>query len=468
MIPVRPSQNDTTSQSGVCNVYQTPSSSQSVSQNIPHSQPSTPNVNGLSSMFQQKTQEGHNPSNFISKVNEDLLCPLCSQVVRKPRECIVCGNMFCECCIKSWAERMNKINYFHSNPNTNKPGEGNAQYIITECPMKCKSNYNIKESIFKPVGKVVKNILYQLQIKCPNSTCGKVYFLDKYEEHEFYCFLPKCQNSICGKGTDKQIVYKPDESDDERRFCTDNCKFSYIFQENVTRNQGNKDEMALWFHNFLKQSLNENIHRDCEKRIGNLKAMVKAVSGKSSIVINDIEYCSGITNFKWDMNKKGQGIQVFNSGEGLLLHESCYAFRTIVGCTPFTSGVHYWEIIADRRTENELKIGVTRNINFNYDTSFSDYSFGWAFYGIGQLRHNNNATGEGYGKKFKKHGVLGVFLDMNRGILSFALDGEYFGISFQSKELQTGPIWPAISLLHIAGCSLQVGIPSPPYFFSDY
>lgn len=96
--------------------------------------------------------------------------------------------------------------------------------------------------------------------------------------------------------------------------------------------------------------------------------MVKAVSGKSFMVINDSEYSSGITTFKWDSAKKGQGIQVYNNGESLLLHESCYAFRTIVGCTPFNSGVHYWEIIADRRTENELKIGVTRNINFNYDT----------------------------------------------------------------------------------------------------
>lgn len=187
----------------------------------------------------------------------------------------------------------------------------------------------------------------------------------------------------------------------------------------------------IWFHNFIKQSFSENLHKECEKRIGNLKAMVKAVSGKSLMIINDSEYSSGITTFKWDVNKKGQGIQVYNNGESLLLHESCYAFRTIVGCTPFNSGVHYWEITADRRTENELKIGVTRNINFNYDTvrlylknnffciiyylqSFSDYNFGWAFYGIGQLRHGNNATGESYGKKFKKYGVLGVFLDMNR------------------------------------------------------
>ena len=91
------------------------------------------------------------------------------------------------------------------------------------------------------------------------------------------------------------------------------------------------------------------------------------------------------------------------------------------------------------------------------------------------MRHSNNATGEVYGKKFKKTGLLGVFLDMNKvnyllkkGILSFALDGEYFGIAFQSEELKTGPIWSAISLLHVGGCTLQVGIPAPPYFFSDY
>jgi len=96
------------------------------------------------------------------------------------------------------------------------------------------------------------------------------------------------------------------------------------------------------------------------------------------------------------------------------LNETCYAFRSISSDQFFSNGVHYWEIIADRRTENELKIGITKNNNFNLDTSFSDYQFGWAFYGIGQLRHSNNATGEIYGKKFKKTGVLGVFLDMNR------------------------------------------------------
>ena len=49
----------------------------------------------------------------------------------------------------------------------------------------------------------------------------------------------------------------------------------------------------------------------------------------------------------------------------------------------FNEGYHYWEIIADARTENELKIGVCKNRDFDLKTAFSDYSFGWAYYGVG-------------------------------------------------------------------------------------
>ena len=212
----------------------------------------------------------------------------------------------------------------------------------------------------------------------------------------------------------------------------------------------------------------EDLHKECAKKINNLKNMVRAVSGNTSMKINEIDYNDGISSFKWDNKRKGQGIQVYNNGESLFLNEACYAFRSIVANEPFTEGVHYFEIIADKRTESELKIGVTKDLDFNYDTSFSDYEFGWAFYGVGQLRHNNNASGENYGKKFKKYGTLGVFLDMNKGILSFALDKEYFGIAYKSEELKHGPIYPAVSLLHVGGCTLITGIPAQPYFFSDY
>lgn len=53
---------------------------------------------------------------------------------------------------------------------------------------------------------------------------------------------------------------------------------------------------------------------------------------------------------------------------------------------------------------------------------------------------------------------------MNTGTLSFALDGEYMGLAFEDPQLKKGPIWAAISLLHIAGLTLVSGLEKPSYF----
>lgn len=65
---------------------------------------------------------------------------------------------------------------------------------------------------------------------------------------------------------------------------------------------------------------------------------------------------------------------------------------------------------------------------------------------------------------FKKKGVLGVCLNMEAGTLSFALDGEFMGLAFEDQQLKKGPIWCAISLLHIAGCTLVSGLDRPSIF----
>jgi hypothetical protein len=119
------------------------------------------------------------------------------------------------------------------------------------------------------------------------------------------------------------------------------------------------------------------------------------------------------------------------------------------------SGIHYWEILADSRTENELKIGVTLSRDFDLNSAFCDHVFGYAYYGLAQLRHNSNASGSQYGKRFKKEGVLGVCLNMNKGTLSFALNGENMGVAFNTEALKKGPIYPAVSLLHCAGCKIK-------------
>jgi len=57
---------------------------------------------------------------------------------------------------------------------------------------------------------------------------------------------------------------------------------------------------------------------------------------------------------------------------------------------------------------------------------------------------------------------------MNKGQLAVSLNDEYLGVAFEDEELKKGPIWPAIALLHAAGCTLVTGRPAPFYFFEWY
>jgi len=63
--------------------------------------------------------------------------------------------------------------------------------------------------------------------------------------------------------------------------------------------------------------------------------------------------------FFWDKNNSSKEIHFSQDYRHAFLFESNYLFRTIVANRPFMDGCHYWEIIADARTEHELKIGVT-------------------------------------------------------------------------------------------------------------
>jgi len=139
-------------------------------------------------------------------------------------------------------------------------------------------------------------------------------------------------------------------------------------------------------------------------------------------------------------------------------------FRTAISDVPLFNGIHYWEIIADDRTDNELKIGIACKKDFNLNSAFCDYEFGFAYYGLGQLRHNSNASGPSFGKRFKKEGVLGICLNMNKGTLGFALNGEFMGNAYTNEALKKGPIFAAVSLLHCAGCKLDTSKPLPKYF----
>ena len=55
-------------------------------------------------------------------------------------------------------------------------------------------------------------------------------------------------------------------------------------------------------------------------------------------------------------------------------------------------------------------------------------------------------------------------LNMNTGVLAFALNGEYMGVAYRDARLTSGTIYPAVALLHCAGCKIRSGMPVPGYF----
>ena len=68
---------------------------------------------------------------------------------------------------------------------------------------------------------------------------------------------------------------------------------------------------------------------------------------------------SDLHEFCWDPETSSKEISFSPDFRHAFLYEPNYFFRTIIANRPFTGGIHYFEIIADSRTEHELKIGVT-------------------------------------------------------------------------------------------------------------
>jgi hypothetical protein len=100
-----------------------------------------------------------------------------------------------------------------------------------------------------------------------------------------------------------------------------------------------------------------------------------------------------ISHFAWDPAYSSDVIKLTCLNRGIFLKEDKYVFRSVIADTSYSEGIHYWEIVADARSENELKIGVCKKRDFDLCTAFCDYSFGWAYYSIGQLRHCDGANG---------------------------------------------------------------------------
>jgi len=73
----------------------------------------------------------------------------------------------------------------------------------------------------------------------------------------------------------------------------------------MIKNKTSPENLIKWFHDLVKGAIIDNLHKDCDKRIANLKNIIRAVSGNNSIQINDLEY-SRITLFTISWNNTFQ------------------------------------------------------------------------------------------------------------------------------------------------------------------
>ena len=66
-----------------------------------------------------------------------------------------------------------------------------------------------------------------------------------------------------------------------------------------------------------------------------------------------------IQRFEWDTTIIPSEVKYSPDKRSIFLKEDDYVFRTVYGNLPLTEGIHYWEIVADSKSEHELKIGIS-------------------------------------------------------------------------------------------------------------
>ena len=277
---------------------------------------------------------GYDPERFIGKDYESFECLICSNVAIEPFECSGCGKLYCKQCITSWGQKAN----------------------ASKCPNRCAS------STIAPIkSKALLRLYNNLDIKCSNAKCGKVVKVIDLAKHESTCLMPKCWNyEICEKGQNNSLkAIKPS--------CSETCATLCQLQQQ----HGNKKAMWEIIRNFVKAA--------------RVDSPIKVGGGNVPIPASNPNKGGNTGSLTWDPAKSGGGINLSEGNCHCFLKEQSYLFRSALANNGFTSGIHYWEILADSRTENELKIGVSTSKDFDYNSAFCDYNFGFSFYGRGDL-----------------------------------------------------------------------------------
>jgi hypothetical protein len=157
--------------------------------------------------------------------------------------------------------------------------------------------------------------------------------------------------------------------------------------------------------------------------------------GQSLYVSTDLE-----PSFIFDAHNISPNL-VLNSNHLSLRNISNKKWSTVRGSVRMVAGVHSWDVHIDRCISKNIFIGVTTE-----DAKLDNYvgcdKYGWAFLANKAIWHNKSKL-KAYGDLFKTGDTVTITLDLDVGILSFALNGKDMGVAVENL---TGPLYPAFSL----------------------
>jgi hypothetical protein len=105
------------------------------------------------------------------------------------------------------------------------------------------------------------------------------------------------------------------------------------------------------------------------------------------------------------------------------------------------SGVHNWDVRIERCISKNIFLGVATK-EARLDNYVGCDRFGWAFLANRALWHNKGKV-RGYGELFRSGDTVSILLDLDRGTLSFSLNGRSLGVAVEGL---VGPLYPAFSL----------------------
>ena len=134
----------------------------------------------------------------VGKVLEDIICPICRNLVWNCVDCSACGSLFCEKCLK---ESLTKVN--------------NA------CPMCRKSPFNYSDC------KALKKLFKNIQIKCPNKPCNTNIEYSDYITHLKKCpfRIYHCNNDGCNFEISLDNINKMKEQCEVCKYRTVECNY---------------------------------------------------------------------------------------------------------------------------------------------------------------------------------------------------------------------------------------------------